>query len=97
MLARLLELIEILATDMLVLDRQNARLLPFAERAELHIANDRLEARIVEMSGKFSLIEAAGRGYRFPQNLERGVGERSEEITECIDSGFRRSDRKSVV
>src|SRR5947209_723702 len=72
-LARLTELVDVVALDVLILDVEDPRLLPLTQRAEFHVSNDGLELRLVQIVGKLALIETADRGDRLRQNLHLGI------------------------
>jgi len=70
-LAGLAELIDVVPLDVLVLNIKDPRLFPFAERAELHLADDGVEARIVQIRSELALVGAACCGDRLAENLDR--------------------------
>src|SRR5579862_7220245 len=87
LLARLLELGNVVATDVLILDRQYPGFLPLAERPELHVPDYSAEARLMQMRRDLFLVEAAGGGYSRPQKLHCRIGKRCQEIAERVDPG----------
>src|SRR5947199_5248949 len=73
--ARLAELLEVVGPDVLVLDEEDARLLPFPQRSELHVADDRLECGGVQVVGNPALIDAADGIHRLREDLHLRIGE----------------------
>src|SRR5215469_10930486 len=84
--AGLAELIDVVALDVLVLDVEDARPIPFAERPELNVADDRLECCPVQVVGDFRLIESAHRADRLRKHLQLSIGKGRPE-SERVDAG----------
>src|SRR5689334_14652173 len=78
-LSRLTELIDVVAADVLVLDIEDARLLPFTERAEFHVPDDGLERGLVQVVRDLRLIDCADRANRLRQDLQLRIPERRPE------------------
>jgi hypothetical protein len=54
LLARLLELRNVVAADVLILDGQDPGFLPLTERPKFHIPDDSAEARLMQMRGDYA-------------------------------------------
>src|SRR5947209_4049885 len=68
-LAGLPKLIDVVALNVLILDIKNSGLFPFAEGTELHIPDDGLEMRLVQIVSELALIDAANCGDSLSQDL----------------------------
>src|SRR6188474_1447130 len=88
--ARLLELVEPIALDVLVLHPEDARILPFAVRRIFDLADDGIEAVGLDVVPELLLIEAADGRHRLLQHLAVRVGEGWNEIAEQVRADRRR-------
>src|SRR5471032_727056 len=84
-------LVEVVAGDSVVLDRQHARLGPLAVLAEFHLADIGAEFGLVHVFGELGLVEASHRTDRLLEHFHHRVGEGRQVEAEEVDAFLRRA------